>query len=270
MRIAVCYSGCVRSFIDKFDNHKQFIYEGHSCDFYLDFWSHWGHSIRHSTLEYTDLNNKILFYPPPEEDLLTEQDKNEIVNLCKPEYFNFENYREKIIQFEKEAQFWQQNNIRPNYTNTVSMFYKIYKCNEMVKQSGKVYDIVLRIRPDITFTRKLQFIEPASLTYYCDQRDSFSSSQLGINDIMGYGNQETLNKFCSVYVNLNAVKTYIETSPNARQLYGFNLSNECINGINFKLQGLNVISNNFTEDVFNINPDLKKSEEYINRIIKTF
>lgn len=270
MAIAVCYSGCVRSFIDKFDNHKQFIYEGHDCDFYFSFWDHWGHSIRHSTLTDTELNTKVLFCYPPKEDYLSDDDKLQIINLCNPVDFEFEDYSLKLKQFEKEAEFWQHNNIRPNYTNTVSMFYKINRCNELVKKSSKKYDVVLRIRSDITFRRKLNFLIPEESTYYCDQRDSFSSSGLGINDMMGYGNQETLNRFCSTYNNLELIKNYMQTQPTARQIYGFNLSNECLNGINFKLQNLKVVSNSFTEDLYTINPDLKMSETYINKVIKTF
>lgn len=266
MKIAVCYSGCVRTFLQNFENHKQYLLNEHECDIYFSFWSHWGHSIRDLTRPLSEVNDKALFSLPLKSDYLSDTDKKQIIDKCNPVAYEFEDLETCFDDFNKKAEYWQKNNLRPNYSIVVSMCYKIYKCNELVKKSGKQYDVVLRIRPDIEFFRHVKFHQPKDSVYYCDMRGGWSSGGFGVNDIMGYGTQDTLNKVSNIYPNWYNLQKYMEIEPTSRMNFGSsNVSPEIIFKINFILENLQTFSDETTEYIWRMKNDNVKSVEYIEK-----
>ena len=125
-----------------------------------------------------------------DEDLSIPNINHEIIK--EPQSF----YDESVLQ-----SFRSRNHCATPIENSINMFYKIMKCNELKKQyeteKNFKYDIVVRLRTDTHFR------EPVSLSE--DKDKIFIPPHLnygGLCDQFAYGSSDMMNIFCDLFSNI--------------------------------------------------------------------
>lgn len=89
--------------------------------------------------------------------------------------------------------------------NMVNMFYKIYRCNKLKKRHERendlIYDVVVRARPDVTYSSKVDFADVEDNTIYLTNNLKYDWG--GLCDQFFYGTSETMDKICDIYLRLS-------------------------------------------------------------------
>lgn len=200
-RIAIQYSGQIRNILDCFNNNYEHLIEKNP-EYEVDIFAH---------LWCTDAD--------------TNDKKTRISNLLNAKVLNFQNQiffdRPDIVQDPRFS--W--------YTpNMISMFYGIEQVNLLRKtyqfEKNITYDYVIRIRSDIIFVAdciknidyyQKDFIHLKDYSPYAEHEINFA-----INDYFAIGSPELIDKYCSIYSNLN--KIIAEGAPvNPECLLGYNI-----------------------------------------------
>lgn len=178
MKVAICYSGLVRTLPKVYQNHRENLYDFYDCDLYFHLWDSWG---------YGTVRNKYT----SKDDMLTPNDVELLLNLFNPYKYEFEKFKEK----EKTFDDLLKSNIQefPFCKNVLSMHYKIMKCQELVCNSGNKYDIILRLRTDHFFTKKIIFKDICENTIYTSMLPSRTNGSGGVNDQIAYGDIVSLS-----------------------------------------------------------------------------
>jgi hypothetical protein len=87
----------------------------------------------------------------------------------------------------------------PFEENSKSMFYSMYRCNELKKNYEKInnfkYDIVVKLRYDIIIYKKINYIIDNNLHII----DRPGGEGLGWNDSIIYGNSDLMDIYCSLF-----------------------------------------------------------------------
>jgi hypothetical protein len=117
----------------------------------------------------------------------------------------FYNAKAVILEDDKASKF-------DSFTNSEKMHYKIYSANEMVRQSGEEYDLVLRIRPDLPIS--LRGFSWSDMVAACrDDRLVFADLAGGlhymhcmIGDQIALGSQAALDTYSSCYTEYPKIK----------------------------------------------------------------
>lgn len=187
MKIAVSYSGFIRSFSRSFDNHLNTFIQEFDCDIYCHMWDSFGFG-------------RIGEIYDSRKDKISPNEVEHLVSKIKPVQFIYEKYEE----FEPKLDDLLKNNIKefPFCKNVLSMHYKIYKANELIINSNQKYDIVVRIRPDHFFNQKLNFKKIHKNSIYTSLTPARNNGG-GINDQFAYGNLESMTKYSNLYNNWN-------------------------------------------------------------------
>jgi len=220
MKVAICYSGMLRGFEDFIQNHIDYLISKHDCDIYLNFWDVFGYGLQPYS-KYTTKNhyrftgfhgenkNKIEIVPIIESDLIDDETKNRIIEKLKPKDHIFDSFStmEPFFQ-EKEKYFINKWEIKTEddvqfpvllMMNVMGMYYRIYKCSEMVKNSGIEYDVVLRNRTDTLFTDNVILQKPEKNTIYTNSIQSWTEA---VNDTFLYGDMDVMFNYQKLYLNL--------------------------------------------------------------------
>ena len=221
MKIAICYSGMFRNFQKNVDNHIEHLISKYDCDVYLSFWDVYGFGA-------VNIKSSI-----EDNDYITEQDKEEILSKLKPKNFEFESYNELENFFDLEGKKYDESGFAPFCKNVLSMYYKIQKCGEMVKNSGIDYDLILRLRGDVFFNEDLILQLPKENTVYHPERASWTKA---MNDQLGYGNKEVMYIYYDLYNKLPEIWTK-GTSRGAPEHYLYH--HMVNNNISMELQDIN-------------------------------
>lgn len=116
-------------------------------------------------------------------------------------------------------------------TNHHRMFYKIWSCHELMMSSGKEYDVVIRIRPDLTFdANPAQW--GAILHRVQHEKLVFVETEFGINrkngwvgDQFAIGSMEAMTRYASVYPLSTMVAAAELSSPivHAHETLGYHM-----------------------------------------------
>ena len=203
MRIALLISGYLRSFDENINNIKKNIIQDNDCDIYI-----------HITKD-------------------IENDK----------YMNKKISIEKINEILKPKLLFQSNNLNMNNDNNINNIlnqnYKIYILNEKRKVMEKIekikYDIVIKIRPDILLSTKLDYNIDRNYIYIpkdskIDKTKLYNNNDPYICDIIAYGSPDIMNMYCNLYLEIdNLIKEY--GLINETILYYYLITNK----INYKL-----------------------------------
>lgn len=193
MKVAVCFSGCVRSMPELVQNHRDCLLSLYDCDVYFSFWDHWGmHSHRDTNL-------------PIDEQRISEYWKKKLVELYNPVSWEYEDFNNKVKDFELKKDIFKDS---PNFgdINTFSMYYKIQKCFNLLDVTGKKYDVILRMRSDIQFKNKVIFKLVDDNKVYTNLNPFFLINGSGTNDQIAYGNHDTMRKQSKMYDNMIIAK----------------------------------------------------------------
>lgn len=186
MKIAVCYSGLIRTFKLAYRNHIDTIFKHYDCDTYFSFWNNIGHGdvkIRY------DFNKN---------DEIQDKFQQEIIDLCNPKLYEFEDFSNFESRIKNEKLLDLNPTDFPFCKNSLSMHYKIFKCHQLVLSSNINYDVILRIRPDHHFTKQIQF-KPLEINTIFTSLLPARCSATGINDQVAYGNMDSMTKYSNLF-----------------------------------------------------------------------
>jgi len=168
MKVAICMSGGLRCFKETYQFTDKFIF---------------------SKLDYD------LYFYGTENKEGKEQNLNDFTNLYNPKSViinDTEFYTDIINSFDIN---WDKKQ------NLIPMFFNIYMCNELRKNSNVHYDIVIRCRPDCFFKQSIpeqDFINAATNTLLVPGCWSFG----GVSDLFAIANSNVYNSYASTYLNL--------------------------------------------------------------------
>ena len=223
LKIALCISGQLRNFKDSFNSLKSNtnIFE-HDVDIYVHTWNNVGSRFPSFTHLNSSLSGKFLnaYYN------LTIRYKNpeQYIKKHYPNLFKlFNNSRQ--ADFQELSDFYHTNNIViddedlfKGKTNQYKMFYKMFQCNDSIKD--KHFDIVIRIRPDLSiknftfdFYKYLSDSKSKNIIYIPSGFTSaaFFGKPIEVTDTLAIGIPEIINIYTNVFkdsVNQNNLKFF--------------------------------------------------------------
>ena len=188
MKIAICISGQLRNYRETFTYFKSFIMDDLSPDIFI----------------YTDRYDV------------------EIERLYKPKYFEFNT---NVIN---NNLGYKNIHTSTNNISLLNQFHKISECNKLKckyeEENNFKYDLVIRCRFDAFFVRKFnkeelsldndEIIVPWGWDFKC-------VSEHAETDIFALGKSETMDKYSSVFDNLDKYKNDIIFHPES--IMGYNL-----------------------------------------------
>lgn len=102
-------------------------------------------------------------------------------------------------------QLYCPNDPKANYLNIFSMFYHNYKCYDLINKyqikNNTFFDIIVKYRVDIHSDDVINLIPPELNTIYIPEGKDYT----GINDQIAYGDNESMNLYCSTFKILSSL-----------------------------------------------------------------
>jgi hypothetical protein len=183
-KMALCFSGIIRD-IDYTKDFWLELIDKYDIDVYASFWD----------VETPELNDTI-------------DNFNKIYNVKHIEVEPYSNFKKSTLdvitpQINPPTALYQELINYAKEFHTLSMWYKIWKCNMLTKSSDVEYDIIIRARTDSRIEGDLEIIQnnmfnvPTGRVY----TDDFPKSD-GINDIFSYGNPKVMDYVSSTFLYL--------------------------------------------------------------------
>ena len=174
MRVALCFSGQIRSFEKSKENLEKFILSNNENELQIDVFLHTYY--KYGDFEYRNYysqNDPLDFYGN-----YKDIDFSKIITFFKPISFKFES---------------------PHYEqNSKSMFYSMYKCNELKREYEELYkfkyDIVVKLRYDFYPTGKINY-EVGDELHIIDRPGGLG----GLCEAFSYSSSETMDKYTSIF-----------------------------------------------------------------------
>ena len=160
LKIALCISGQLRGYKTAFATWDKLGIFDHSVDIYVQTWTNIGgkfpipnHASRVFDGEFLKAYIRVFTNKPNLREYLAKHYKNfsELINRNT----------NRTSTYKELSDFYHTSNIhlledrRPefaNFSNPDKMYYNIYECDKLMSKSKIVYDLVIRIRPDLYIT----------------------------------------------------------------------------------------------------------------------
>lgn len=208
MKIALLYSGLPNITEEIYDNHKKQIIDHYDCDIYLS---------TYNTKNYETC-----------------------IDLLKPKSIQIEDWEILLNNFQEIANKIIHKKPETVAINTLSMFYKIQQCFDLM--DNKIYyDAIIRLRMDNAFDSKLDIILNEDLNI------PTGGDYGGILDQLAYGSFNNMNIYCHLY---NQIQKYIETNcvifhPETMLKYYLSENNIIIKRFLFNIYLKNIFFNSY-------------------------
>tara|TARA_R110002050_G_scaffold5805_2_gene24994 strand:+ start:210 stop:860 length:651 start_codon:yes stop_codon:yes gene_type:complete len=209
MKIAVCFSGQIRSFNLVKDSIKNFLLYDPNVDVFC-----------HTYYKYDNSKFENFYNPACTVDYgdFGDINLNELIDLYKPISFKFE---------------------APSYEeNAKSMFNSIYESNELKKQYEEAndfkYDLVVRCRYDLLFNAHTNYVIDDNIHVI-----NRPGGRGGINDWYAYGNSQNMDIYSSVFACYKDTENVKEIGPEkllGEHVQKNNVPVEFLQNYNFCLQ----------------------------------
>ena len=219
MKIAICFSGQIRTGIQTFPNIKRFIGNlWEHCDFFVHTWNY----ESYKPLSKTMINGIQVL---PREDHNISDDKIKTFSYC---------YNPKNIVVEKFEDYTnkQPRSVNPIWYSTSESFKIMGKYSN---EHGIKYDLVIKIRPDVIFGKNRRLINEIEL-YKKDPSILYSDiyTETRLDDVFWLLNFENACKMYSVF---DYIKTNMTIEQDERQtVLEFLKVNNIINSSTFHRQ----------------------------------
>lgn len=195
MRIALCFSGHVRNYLDCADKIRQNLISvlrnaGHEVDIFLVTWNQRGH--RCDGFGGDDL------------------DFGQVISTLNPVQVSVENSRRDVFITNFPSNQWRS---RPHLSNPctsgdgASMWYQVEKVWEMMETYAErnelKYDFVFRVRPDIVYTQpfRTQWLEelPVESIGMAVWHGKYEAGTCRMMDHFGFGRYDDMKKYMTIY-----------------------------------------------------------------------
>lgn len=203
LKIALCLSGYLRTFKDCYPSILENVIQDNDCDLFIHTYDKLGHSQG---------------WRDPMVDLSENIDMDFLYNIPYLKVLVTEKWNDIRYRFEKFKK------IVPHVTNIhiiATVFYKIYRCNELKKQyeieNKFKYDLVIRTRGDQIFEKKIDLNFPRNKvlinSYPWGDEDYVHHFQLldekgipilgheneTLNDRLAIGTSDKIDFICDLY-----------------------------------------------------------------------
>ena len=187
-KVAVCISGQMRSFEHCVESLMKNVIQPLNADIFFHVWSDAGCSHKEN-VEVADSK-------------ITEEKLRELYSPiveCVIEDFLPE-YCDKFKGIVVPGLLKKREPL--HYKNNIPMFYKLYECNELKKKeeacSGKKYDIVIRIRPDmfVGSSIPLHCLKSSNILWFSDYHLNINTQ---VSDKFVLSNSYIMDYYCSVW-----------------------------------------------------------------------
>jgi hypothetical protein len=233
MRVAVCLSGQPRSVRKTFNSIFENIIKINNADVFI----HMNYDEDNTYIEKTHLNDNC-HYTENMIDVVRELYKPVRMLVEKPcDFYNptlksphIRTLRIQNANHHKNMSLEQTE--RHMLKQMISMFYSIFKCNELKEkyalENGFVYDFVIRLRFDAIIRKPLYFeFLKKDYIYY----QSLGQPDELISDWINVGSNCIMNVYSSIYLNLEYLNSFKYYKKQDRKPNTYDQSNEC-SGLN--------------------------------------
>jgi hypothetical protein len=164
----------------------------------------------------------------------SSDDFESIINLYKADRFLIENFDKKKQEFTELFNKWEKKHLLVrNDLGVISMFYSIYKSNELKceyeKNNNIIFDRVIRMRFDSNI------FEPLNLENFTGLNIPLGNDYGGINDQFAIGDSKYMDIYSNVIKNLENL-TNILYHPETILYTHLNMMNLKINRFDHKIK----------------------------------
>ena len=205
MKFAVLFPGHVRTFELNYQSHMRYFinkYGIDNVDFFVWCWDDLGF--------WSPDNTDGSFPPDGVYNKSGKLNKEWLENLLKPKKIcveKVEDHREIINQSALKVK--EKHNTWTRVYNIVSCWYVIYQCDLLRRkyelENNFKYDIVIRSRFDIEYTKDLVFDN--KFTFASDVGGN--SKDDGYGDGFFYGSSDDMTTICDLYINLEEIMSRV-------------------------------------------------------------
>lgn len=193
MNVAIVLTGHMRCWKQVYPNFKQRLVERYDPDIFIETWedeAYWDPHSQHGIVKDAP---KVNF--------------DDLRNTYRPIAMRFDSYEKYQISFEERSK--QYSNFYHVPKNIISMLFKLGRGILMLEDymflTGKTYDLVIRMRPDLIFNEPLPQFDPNKF-YTLGYRNHMGQ---GTSDMIQVGNFFTISLFSKLLHHLPQV--YRET-----------------------------------------------------------
>lgn len=183
MNVAVVLTGHMRCWQQVYPNFKQRIVDKYNPDIFIDTWRDEAYWDPHSEA------GIVQGAPDIDQDKIIETYEGLRV-------FRAENYEDYKDGFEKRAEYFKNFYHVPK--NQISMMFKLGRGVSLMEdymfKTGKTYDLVIRMRPDLVFNEELPDFDPMKF-YTLGYRNHKGQ---GTSDMIQVGNFFTVGLFSKI------------------------------------------------------------------------
>lgn len=233
MRVALCISGQMRGYLKAYPSVKKNIIDVFNPDVFIHTWDHIGMSnnlhrraLPHPMTHY--LSKKLINDPSyflslfthfsaqiNSQSIVKETDLRKLYNpkACVVEKSPPSEEYDDFFGFAVPSQMSKK---QPRTMWSRNLFYKIFKCNELKKdfekQNNFKYDLVIRLRPDLSIGEVISPQIDKDTLYYRYRTINISYQ---IADQYFYADSHTMDKVCDTYNHIEDLwKQYNDTEVN--------------------------------------------------------
>jgi hypothetical protein len=182
MNVALLLTGHMRCWEQVFPNTKHHIIDKYNPDVFIDTWDREAYWDPHSQKGITENGPKL--------------DITRIEEAYKPVCMNVDDYAQYEDNFANRAE--QFTNFYHVPKNQLSMWFKVGRgmltVEEHMMLTGKTYDVIIRMRPDLMFNQPLPDFDPNKF-YTLGYKNHMGQ---GTSDMIQVGNFFTMSLFCKV------------------------------------------------------------------------
>jgi hypothetical protein len=211
MKVALCISGQPRNALETFPYIFKNIIEPNNADVFI----HMNYDTENLYMEksHADKGNCILERGIDAKIIELYQPKRVLVevprNFQKPTIGIPEKRLENIKKMNHHKNWEDKQHVSYHIRQMTSMYYSIYKANELkevyANENGIVYDYVIRVRFDLLLTEPVlcSSLDPHFIHYL----EIGQPDQL-ISDWMNIGSNTIMNIYASLYLNIEYLNTF--------------------------------------------------------------
>lgn len=187
MNVALLLTGHMRCWKQVFPNTKQRILDKYKPDVFINTWDSEAYWDPHSQKGITDSGPKINF--------------DELHDTYRPISLTIEKYEDLENNFSERAK--RYGNFYHVPKNQISMWYKVgrgmTRVEDFMLLTGKTYDLIIRMRPDLMFNEELPEFDPNKF-YTLGFRNHMGQ---GTSDMIQVGNSFSMSIFCKLLYHLD-------------------------------------------------------------------